>query len=330
MKRSNTGTAINIGLSVGTLIVFTLIIEFGLRITGLQSAAPNPPKIYQTSDNPDISYELIPNVHREKAYKARVSTNENGFRSPALDERPIIAILGDSIAFGHGVDDDETLSAHLGDLVPEYQFLNAAVPGYQLQQESATYEQKVASLNPNAAILVFYWNDLQGNPPGILDNNGILRPHDWVENDETCNPITEGLLGKIPGKCWLDVHSAFYKAVKKVMNLKASKSTQEQQREEKAKEEPFTDAQLAVYIRDLRNAANLLPRNRTFVIWPDNYEHIVFRQKLAAAAAQYGFTVIDLYDLFGNTVETLPWDTVHPSPDALRKAANYIARFLMH
>lgn len=320
-------TLINIALALGSVTAFLLVIEFGLRVTGLQSAAPNPPKIYQQSQNPDISYELQPNLKNEKAYKATVSTDEHGFRTNGAESKgtdTLIAVLGDSIAFGHGVHDNESLPARMEQHNADIRFINAAVPGYQLQQETAVYTEKVAPLNPDGVVLVFYWNDLNGEAPGILDNKGILRAHDWKPEDDICRPITEGILGLVPGKCWLDTHSAFYKAVKKVLNLKASKKTQEEERSEPPKIEPFLEEELAVYIRDLRTLSEQLPEKRWLVIWPDNYIHLAYRQKLSIAAKQYGFAVIDLYDLFGNDVETLSWDTVHPSPLSLQVAARYI------
>src|SRR3989344_7348537 len=134
---------INAGLAVGSVLVFFFAIEFGLRVTGLQTVAPNPPKIYQQSANPEISYELKPNLRQEKAYKARVSTNSFGFRSPEPDGKPVVAVLGDSITFGYGVEDEETLAARLQAKGTDAQYQNAAVPGYQLGQEIATYKEKI-------------------------------------------------------------------------------------------------------------------------------------------------------------------------------------------
>lgn len=79
------------------------------------------------------------------------------------------------------------------------------------------------------------------------------------------------------------------------------------------------------YVRDLKSFARILPQERYFVIWPDNFFHTETRPVLSKAAKEAGFTVIDLYELFGNTVETLGWDTVHPSAAAINKAAEFIA-----
>ena len=320
---------INIGLVAGSLIGFLLVAEFGLRLTGLQTIKPNPPKIYQQSENPEISYELIPNLRDEKAYKAMVSTDGQGFRlnsrSPQPSNRKLIAILGDSITFGHGVSNVETLSAKLTSRSINYHYLNTAVPGYQLGQQTATYREKIQKLSPDGVMIVFYWNDLNAGPPAILDDQGIFRGHYWVPTDRMCQPIKTGVMGLIPGKCWLDTNSAFYKAFKKLMNLKASKQMQQEEREAAEVLNDESDAYLAEYERDLRNLSRDLPNNRTFVIWPDNFLHTEVKPELIEIAKRSGFTVIDLYEIFGNQVETLAWDTVHPSPKAIEEAAQYIS-----
>ncbi|MFA7682306.1 MAG: SGNH/GDSL hydrolase family protein, partial [Candidatus Peribacteraceae bacterium] len=156
-------TFINLALLLGSLILFFGGIELALRITGLQRTAPNPPLIYQVSANPQISYELQPNI-RKKAFKATVTTNSAGFRSPEIDEsKPLIAILGDSVAFGYGVEDSEVLGAQMQQLLPQWSVLSAAVPGYNLTQEVATYREKIAPLDPEVLIIVFYFNDIGGD-----------------------------------------------------------------------------------------------------------------------------------------------------------------------
>ena len=304
---------VNIGLACVSLLTFVLLIEFGLRITGLQTVAPNPPQIYQNHNNPNISYVLKPNLTNEPAYKATVSTNRLGMRSDNIGVRPITAIIGDSITFGYGVHDNETLSAKLQERIPETQWLNMAVPGYQLQQQAALYEEVMFPLQPSAAMVVFYWNDLDGLKPGKLDANGILRAHDWQPSNDS--------------RSWLERHSAFYIAFQKILSLRQSKVHREQERDAPQKD-PVKKANLENYAKDLKLFARTLPTQRYFVIWPDNFFHTETRPILIKAARDAGFTVIDLYDLFGNNVETLGWDTVHPSAKALEKAAEFIKQKL--
>lgn len=325
----------NIGLTCTSIALFLLFAEFGLRITGLQTVKPNPPLIYQNSENPDIGYELRPNLKNIKAFKARVSTDDAGFRlngKRKVQSGTLLAVLGDSITFGYGVNDTEALPAQLENQLSINHYplsiLNAAIPGYQLEQQTATYIEKIAPLNPDAVMLVFYWNDLDGLPPAFVDDQGILRPHGWQPREQQCDPIQQGILGKLPGRCWLDTHSAFYKAFKKLYSLQQSKKQKVADRTEEKVEgqkEPFTEEAVRAYRDQLQAFSKLLPEERYFVIWPDHLAHTEHRNTLLGYSAQFGFTVIDLYELFGTKAETLPWDTVHPSPKALEEAAIYIS-----
>ncbi|MDA1209160.1 MAG: hypothetical protein O2904_03990 [bacterium] len=319
----------NMGLACISVLFCFIGLEFVLRVTGIQTVKPNPPKIYQTSNNPAISFELIPNIER-KAYRNTVTTNSLGFRSPELDpNKPMIAILGDSITFGYGVADDETLPAQINALMPEYNVLNAASPAYQLLQETATYKEKIMPLKPEHLILIFYFNDFTDST-AWLDDIGVVRAPDWVPGKDICAPIDRGLLQYLPGKCWLDTNSAMYKIMKKIVNMRHGNEQLAEQREEskaQPKADTVTRGNLRLYSNQLDDLVALLPVNmpRTFVIWPDRFLHEVSRPKLIKIATERGFKVIDLYDTFGNEVPTLGWDTVHPSKEAIEEAAKIIA-----
>ena len=313
---------INGGLVLGSLLVFTGIIEFGLRITGLQTVKPRPPQVYQKHDNAVISYTLKPNIN-EKAFRSLVTTDANGLRintqKPVAEtvEKPNIAVLGDSITFGYGVENDETLPAQLEERMPEFHFINTGVPGYLLSQEVALYNAAVRPMNPEAVMIVFFWNDLDGFEPGQLDDLGILRPHNWNPAEQNCQRIT----------CWLDTHSAFYKAFMKLKHMVSGNKALEKTREEAALGEitdPVDMRHVQTYINQLSAFTDTLSVKRYFVIWPDRYVHTESREELIRAAEQLGYIVIDLTEIFGNSAPTLGWDTVHPHPDTIQKAADHI------
>lgn len=324
---------INLGLLVTTIILFFGGIELALRVTGLQTTKPNPPLIFQKSPHPDISYELISNI-RKKAYRSIVTTNSLGFRSPEIDaNKPLIAVLGDSIAFGYGLEDEETIPARLNALLPDWNILNTAAPGYDLKVQTAIYREKLKNLNPALLILIFHPNDLEGVGVGFLDDQGIIRSQGWTPSAPECDPIQHGLLGYLPGRCFLDFHSTFYKAVKKVVNSRYRQRELKEMREE-SKENPesedITDAQLAAYAADLDRFIRLTPSSlpRLFVIWPDRRVHAIARPKLKQMVEQRGFTVLDLYAAFGNAAPTLSWDTVHPNAETAKRGAEEIFGFI--
>lgn len=325
----------NTGLLIGSIALSLGMLETGLRVLDVVTVGPHPPLIFQTSSNPAMSYELIPSI-TQKAYRSTVKTNSLGFRSEEIDaSRPLVATLGDSIVFGYGVENDETLPAQLGKQLPQYQFLNAGVPGYHLGQETAQYTEKIAALKPAAIIIVFYPNDM-GGTTGWLDQDKVLRAAGDDPNDRPalrCAPVTTGILGMIPGGCWLDHHSAIYVALKRAASMRGGRKALEEDRKE-SQQHPETDSitegQMRLYAKQLAAFATMLTPDmeRMFVIWPDRELHAVTRPKIRAIAEQHGFTVIDLYDTFGNEGNTLSWDSVHPHPDMIERAAEVIAAFI--
>jgi len=175
--------------------------------------------------------------------------------------------------------------------------------------------EKALALNPEKIILVFYFNDL-GSGTGFLDDFGILRPEGWEPSKQ--------------GKTKLLDRSAFYKAFKKVYDLRASKKNkaeEQQKSEENPQEDSVTNDELRKYSRELNKFAALVPNiPKYFVIWPDQELHEPSRVRLKTIAKNRGFKVIDLYETFSNKVPTLPWDTVHPGPEALEEAAGKIVQ----
>lgn len=323
---------INLGLLLGSCIFFFAVIETGLRVTGLQRTGHNPPLIYRTSEHPDISYELKPNIHIE-AFREIVTTNSLGFRSPEPDpEKPTIAVLGDSITFGYGLKDNESIPARLNELFPNFNVINAGVPGYNLSQETGVYREKIAPLDPALLILIFYFNDL-GTETAILHPNGVLAPLDWNPEMQSCSPIEAGVLKYIPGKCWLDLHSAFYRATRKFINTRFIKEQIAEEKDQSITQpdaDSVTEEELAVYGAELDRFAALFPADlpRIFVIWPDQYLHEPSRPVLRSMAESHGFTVIDMADHFGNEMETLSFDVLHPSSNVTKEAAEIIAKVI--
>lgn len=323
--------AINIGLLVGTIILFFVGMETVLRASGLVAMKDYTPPIYENHSNPNLNYVLKPNI-KEQAFRSTIRTNSLGFRSEELQpDKPVIALIGDSITFGYGVEDDETLGTSLSALLPDYNILNAGTPGYNIRQEAALYREKIQPLNPAAIIVVFYWNDFDLSP-SFLDTNGVLRPEGWKGDAHECQPIERGILGLIPGRCFLDTKSALYKVVKEYLNTRTAIRERDVQREAEIKspEDPVTQDDLRNYEREFDTLAAVLPKEmpKLFVIWPDSLTHEASRQILRQIAKRRGFAILDLYETFGNTMKTLSWDYIHPHPHTLAEAAEEIHNVL--
>ncbi|MEE9126576.1 MAG: GDSL-type esterase/lipase family protein [Planctomycetota bacterium] len=117
--------------------------------------------------DPRIRFTLRP------GFDARIGddhyrVNQLGLRGgPVPLEKPAgtrrILIVGDSYAFGFGVDEPDTLAARLQDDLRkdhgDVTVLNMGVPGYQTGQELGRLERDGFRLQPDLVILVYYAND---------------------------------------------------------------------------------------------------------------------------------------------------------------------------
>ncbi len=150
--------------------------------------------LVRSNSDDKIIYTLKPNLDIT-FMRANVKTNSCGMRSP---ERPIakpkdtyrIALIGDSFAFGWGVEQNESFAQVLEDtlnrLAPKgrkVEVLNFGVPGYSTFQEVALFEEIGLDFDPDAVLVYFVQNDF-GLPFFIRDingNGGILSSLKFVE-----------------------------------------------------------------------------------------------------------------------------------------------------
>jgi lysophospholipase L1-like esterase len=183
---NNNALLIILLLSLG-IVLPLVIVELGIRIysstvstsdlsTALDTSEkskieinnPSLKGLVRRSSNPKIVYELKSNISG-LFLNQPLRTNSLGMRGPeySLEKNPQIiriALIGDSIAFGWGVKEEERYSTVLEKLLSEkwgkqVEILNFGVPGYNTMIEAELVEQKVATFNPDMLILHFVNND---------------------------------------------------------------------------------------------------------------------------------------------------------------------------
>lgn len=90
------------------------------------------------------------------------ATDEHGFRNPSpWPERADIVVLGDSMAFGYGVDDPEAWTALLADELPDRRIINLGLIGAAPQQYFRVYETFGQAMRPGLVLFcLFPGNDL--------------------------------------------------------------------------------------------------------------------------------------------------------------------------
>jgi lysophospholipase L1-like esterase len=84
-----------------------------------------------------------------------------------------ILVLGDSVGFGWGIEEQDTLSNQLQQLLGQsrsgqhFEVWNAGVPGYATWQELAYLVEKGAAFRPDWVVVPFLFNDVDGNNEAV-------------------------------------------------------------------------------------------------------------------------------------------------------------------
>jgi lysophospholipase L1-like esterase len=112
-------------------------------------------------DDPEIGFlyrpHLATRIGREGGFSFPFTTDEKGFRNPGPPvERAEIVVLGDSMAFGYGVGDDEGWVALLDRAVPQGRVVNLGLIGAAPQQYQRVYARFGRPLRPRLVIFTLF------------------------------------------------------------------------------------------------------------------------------------------------------------------------------
>lgn len=160
-------------LTVPSFVVLGLLFEIFLRLWGYVPYYQEGGAFVASHDTHTV-YELRPNFHGLYA-GVPISINASGFRGAepdAVNTRQTfrVAVVGDSVAFGQGVHDDETLAAQIKKKLEAKQdrgveVTNLGVPAYNTCQEYWRFKDRGLSLKPQVVVLVYVSNDT--DPPSL-------------------------------------------------------------------------------------------------------------------------------------------------------------------
>ncbi len=159
-----------LGFSLLAVLAVVGALELGIKLYyfGLE---PSPKELLVPSDNPVLVYELarsLDSTYRylnphQRRWPYRVRLGEDGFRRvPATTGGAGVVVLGDSYAFGYGVDDHETFANRLAEALPgRAEVHNWGVPGYNLVQQVELLRTRGAEADPSVVVLALHPNDFE-------------------------------------------------------------------------------------------------------------------------------------------------------------------------
>lgn len=109
-----------------------------------------------TAFDPELGWANVPN--QSWPFWGKSSTNDLGTRGQRNFEpaTPHILVFGDSVTWGHGVNDESTFPYYMEQGLRNYQVLNAGVSGYGLDQEYLLMKRLLAKTKPKAVVIVIY------------------------------------------------------------------------------------------------------------------------------------------------------------------------------
>jgi hypothetical protein len=145
-------------LLTASIAIALTVCEVLVRLSGYRPRIIDP-EMFQSHNDDLLPYELRPN-YTGFYVGAAVHIQPDGTRLviPQCSGKPVM-ILGDSVAFGQGLNDDETISSQLQDQVcGQYHIKNIAVPGYSSWNEYAAFRSFGETLD--RLILIYVPNDM--------------------------------------------------------------------------------------------------------------------------------------------------------------------------
>lgn len=224
-----------LGLVVASCAVTLGLLEIALYLVPAWSRATTRDERFAFSpyrSDGRVGFGLRPGVrvrHVDRDFSVTVAVNALGMRGPERGtSKPAgtarILLLGDSFAFGWGVEQEETFGARLERLLTErvgaVEVLSAAVPGWSTDQHSIYQRTQGLALGPDLILLATSENDLTEMSLNRLtlaaDRLPVRVEPMWRMIDATGRMRYLGS-GRAalprepwPGETWLQDHSLLY------------------------------------------------------------------------------------------------------------------------
>jgi lysophospholipase L1-like esterase len=161
---------LKLALLIASTGLALILVEVMLRVLPIGPTFMAVRGAYRLSSDPELGYELVPG-----AADGTAAISSAGLRDREYPERAAlgvfrIAVIGDSVAYGYGVEQHETLSEVLERLLNEtgigsgqrYEVLNFALEGYNSAQIARRLETTGVRFHPDLVVYVYCLNDPEG------------------------------------------------------------------------------------------------------------------------------------------------------------------------
>jgi hypothetical protein len=152
-------------LTVNFFIILIIIIflEFIVNIFKLSNLKGIEPGLINTSNKIHKMYPNVSGTH----YGKKIFIDNNGFRVPYKDynydnSNNSIFIIGDSTAFGNGVNEENTFVGKLRKKFKNKNFYNTAVPGYNIRHFQNNLDEIEKFKNVKKVFYFITLNDIYG------------------------------------------------------------------------------------------------------------------------------------------------------------------------
>lgn len=171
------GFLINLSLLIFSTLLALFLSELTLRLIGIEPLYVSPERDRFWKYDALLGWAHEPGqagLFETPQFRTTVSVNERGLRDELhsyerQNDTERILVLGDSFAWGYGVEATERFSQFLEGAL-EVEVINAGVSGYSTDQEFLWYKNEGVKYETDLVILVVAGNDVGDNDRQLVNN----------------------------------------------------------------------------------------------------------------------------------------------------------------
>jgi GDSL-like lipase/acylhydrolase family protein len=171
------GILINLSLIIISTLFALVVSEIALRLIGLKPLYVSPERDRFWKYDPLLGWAHKPGqegIFETPQFRTLVRINDNGLRDrphsyARQNNIERILVLGDSFAWGYGVEESERFSQLLEKSL-DVEAINAGVSGYSTDQELLWYQNEGIKYDTDLVILELAGNDVDDNDQQLVNH----------------------------------------------------------------------------------------------------------------------------------------------------------------